>query len=512
MTKSTSAQILIDSDRVIAPISPLIFGGFAEHMGRCIYGGLYEPNSPHADARGFRRDVMAALREQGYTVMRYPGGNFVSGYNWLDGVGPREQRPRKRDLAWQSIESNQFGTDEFMDWCREAEIAPMMAVNLGTGTIEQAGALVEYCNAPTGTYYADLRAKYGHSQPHDVRYWCLGNEMDGPWQIAHHTAPEYARKALEAAKIMRWHDDSIKLTLCGSSTSQMPTCPEWDRVTLETCWEHVDYHSLHMYVGNNPNDKGETDTPSYLALSNQFEDYIDTMAATLRYVKAKNRSKHDVYLSWDEWNAHSQRRATPQSFQEGEGKWQEAPPIAESLYSLEDALVVAQWLNVFLRKADVLKVACVAQAVNILGPLITTTDALLKQTIFYPFMLMSRAAKGQSLDVLVRAPNVATQRFGDVPVLDVSASHDEATGESAVFIVNRNVSEPVTTTLKWQSVAPTRVTSAWQMAGTDPQAANTFEQPNTIVPQQINVAAPVDGELTLQLPPLSFTALRVGRV
>ena len=503
MTQSNQfAQLLIDTSRTIGEISPLIFGGFAEHMGRCIYGGLYEPGSPHADARGFRRDVLAALREQGYTVMRYPGGNFVSGYDWLDGVGPPDQRPRRRELAWQSIESNQFGTNEFMDWCREAQIAPMMAVNLGTGTIEQAGALVEYCNAHSGTDYADLRAAHGYPQPHDVRYWCLGNEVDGPWQIAHMEMQDYGKKALEAAKIMRWHDPSIKLTLCGSSSSHMPTCPEWDRVTLETCWEQVDYHSLHMYVNNN-----DHDTPSYLALSQEFEGYVDTMAATLRYVKAKQRSKHDVYLSWDEWNVQSTRRLLDTSLTTSMGQWREAPSIAESHYNLEDALVVAQWLNVFLRKCDVLKVACVAQAVNILGPILTTTEALLKQTIFYPFAMMSRTARGHALDVLVRAPHVSTKRFGDVSALDVSASYDQATGESAVFIVNRNQSEALTTTLTWQSDTPTQIISAWQLAGNDPHAANTFDQPHTIAPQPISVATLVDGTLTLSLPPLSFTAL-----
>ena len=497
-----TAHLFLDSNRTIGEISPLLFGGFAEHMGRCIYGGLYEPKSPHADERGFRRDVLAAVREQGYTVMRYPGGNFVSGYNWLDGVGPRAQRPRKRELAWQSIESNQFGTNEFIDWCRAAQIAPMMAVNLGTGTIEQAGAMVEYCNAPSGTYYADLRAAHGYARLHDVRYWCLGNEMDGPWQIAHHTMHEYASKALEAAKMMRWHDPAIQLTLCGSSAAGMPTFPEWDRVTLEACWEQVDYHSLHMYVNNN-----EHDTPSYLALSNEFEAYIDTLVATLRYVKAKRRSKHDVYLSWDEWNVWSERKMMHSNLPNSMGQWQEAPPIAEPIYNLEDALVVGQWLNVFLRRCDVLKVACVAQVVNILGPILTTTDALLKQTIFYPFMLMSRAAKGQALDVLVRAPQIATKRFGDVPVLDVSASHDEASGQSAVFVVNRSQTEAITTTLNWQSPAPRQVIEAWQLAGHDPQAANTFEQPHTVVPQRIAVANPIDGALTLSLPPLSFTAL-----
>jgi alpha-L-arabinofuranosidase len=489
------AQIYLDSNRTIAEISPLLFGGFAEHMGRCVYEGIYDPASPLADERGFRTDVLEALREQQYKVMRYPGGNFLSGYNWLDGVGPKDRRPRRRELAWQSIETNQFGTDEFMEFCQAIDTLPMLGVNMGTGTIQSAADLVEYCNAPTGTYYADLRASHGRRAPYNVKYWCVGNEMDGPWQIGHLEMGEYARKALEAAKMMKWHDPSIKLISCGSSHNQMATYPEWDRVTLETCWEHVDYHSIHYYARNDDND-----TASYLALAVELEDFVDTMAATLNYAKAKRRSKRNIYLSWDEWQVWYKDRS-------GRGGWTEAPHLSEEIYNLEDALVVAQWLNVFLRKSDVIKIACVAQIVNIISWLQTRRDGLLKQTSFYPFMLVSNHARGHALDLLVKAPQVETSKYGGVPVLDVSASYDAETGKGALFIVNRSQHEPVTVELIWQDGKAVSAGEAWQLAGTDLKEANTWENPNTLTAQSIAAPQIVDGKATLQLPPLSFTTL-----
>jgi len=501
VSQSSKAQIYLDTHRVISPISPLLFSGFVEHIGRAVYEGIYEPASPHADKNGLRKDVMAALRELNFRSMRYPGGNFLSGYRWQDGVGPRDQRPRRRDLAWQSIESNQFGTNEFIDFCKAINTEPMLAVNMGTATIQDAANLVEYCNAPVGTQYADLRASHGYSDPHGVKYWCLGNEMDGPWQIGHLEAAEYGAKAREAAKMMRWHDSSVEMILCGSSNASMPTYPEWDRVALETCWDVVDYHSMHYYANNRDND-----TASFLALSDEFERFVDTLAGVLRYVKAKKRSKHDVYLSWDEWNVWY--KASGRKFDQG--LWTEAPHLIEEVYNLEDALVVAQWMNVFLRKSDVLKIACLAQIVNVIAPILTTRDALLKQPTYYPFLLFSKLATGAALDVAVRAPMYQTAKFGDMPLLDVSASYDEATNASAIFIVNRSQTESIPVELNWQDRAPKSIKAVHQLSGTDPKAANTFENPNQIV--AVNAAAPaIDSQsATLIVPPLSFTAIEVA--
>jgi alpha-N-arabinofuranosidase len=487
------AQVFLDTNRTIAPISPLLFGGFAEHMGRCVYEGIYDPASPHADDKGLRKDVIEALCDQAYTVIRYPGGNFLSGYNWLDGVGPKEQRPRRRELAWQSVETNQFGTNEFMDFCKRINAEPMLGVNMGTGTIQSASDLVEYCNTASGTYWSDLRIQHGYRDPHNVRYWCVGNEMDGPWQIGHLEAGAYGNKALEAAKLMKWQDPTIQTILCGSSNDRMPTYPDWDRTALEIAWEHVDYLSMHYYAGNH-----ENDTPSYLASAVAFERFVDTLEGTLRYVKAKRRSKHDVYLSWDEWQVWYKGDPV-------QGSWTEAPHLAEEFYNLEDALVVAQWLNVFLRKSQVLKIACVAQIVNVISWLHTRTDGLLKHPSYYAFKLVSNHARGEALDVLVKAPQVETKQYDAVSALDVSASYDPGTGQGAVFIVNRGQKDSVTTDLIWQDGKTVQFGEAWQIAGTDPKQVNTWDASDQLVAQPLTAPSVDASRATVTLPPLSFS-------
>ena len=324
--------------------------------------------------------------------------------------------------------------------------------------------------------------------------------MDGPWQIGHLDAVEYGKKAREAAKLMRLHDDSIELVLCGSSSSMMPTYPEWDRIGLELCWDQVQYHSMHYYASND-----EQDTPSFLALSAAFEDYVDTVAGVLRYVKAKTRSKHDVYLSWDEWNVWYKARESSDM----RGDWREAPHLIEEIYNLEDALVVAQWLNVFLRKADVLKIACIAQIVNVIAPILTTQNAMLKQSIYYPLMHFSQMASGNSLDLLVESPRYETRQFGDMPLLDVSSAHDEAARANTIFIVNRSLTERLPIQIHWQDVKPKRITSAHQLSGTDPKSHNSWDNPNQITAQAIQAPGIIDGLAQMSLPPLSFTTLSV---
>lgn len=494
----TTARVSVDLERTIAPISPLLFGGFAEHMGRCIYEGIYDPASHLADAHGLRTDLLAALRELNFRVMRYPGGNFLSGYNWRDGVGPKAQRPRVRELAWHSIETNQFGTDEFMHFCEQINTLPMMAVNLGTAGLREAVDLLEYCNAPLGTVNADLRAANGHAAPYDVRYWCLGNEMDGAWQIGHLEAYEYARKAKETGRAMKMTDKTINLIACGSSATNMLTYPEWDRIVLEECYDDIEYLSLHYYANNYAQN-----TPDYLALPGQFETHLDTLASTVRYVKAKLRAKRDVYLSWDEWNVWYKDRTM-------DGQWSAAPHLIEEIYNLEDALVVAQWLSVFLRHTDVLKIACIAQIVNVIAPILTRRDALLKQSIFYPLMLFSRLAQGDALDLHVRAPQTSTTQYGDVPVLDASGSHDAASGRIALFLVNRSLDTALPVEIRAQSDGIERILAMHQVAGNDPKAANSFARPDVIgvttLPGQ-----PFDGRsTTITVPPLSFTAVEIG--
>jgi alpha-N-arabinofuranosidase len=493
-----TSRIVIDRERIIGGIQPTIFGGFIEHMGRAVYEGIYDPGSPCADETGIRLDVLEALKELSPSLIRYPGGNFLSGYHWQDGVGPRELRPRKRDYAWRSIETNQFGTDEFIDYCRRLGTQPMVGVNLGTGTIENAAALVEYCNGRGGSYYADLRRQHGIAEPYGVHYWCLGNEMDGPWQIGHLDAEAYGHKAREAAKLMKGGDPTIELTLCGSSNTTMPTYPDWDRIVVETCWEYVDTLSLHYYANNH-----DDDTSSYLALARQFEQHLDTLEGVLRFVQSKLRSKHQVLLSWDEWNVWYKDMTV-------DGQWTEAPHLIEEVYNLEDALVVAQWMNVFLRRSYILKIACLAQLVNVIAPILTRRDSLVRQTIFYPFMLFRRYAAGVSLDVLCQSPTYQTRQYGDVPLLDVSASYDEARGRSAVFIVNRSQTASELVRVVWQGWSPGKAVQMYQLAGDDPKLTNTFDQPDRIVPADRGQVTLVDGEATLTLPPLSFTVLAAG--
>jgi alpha-L-arabinofuranosidase len=491
----SSTTITLDTNHVIGEISPLLFGGFAEHIGRCIYGGIYDVGSPLADERGFRRDCVAALKEMGITILRYPGGNFVSGYNWRDGIGPRDQRPRRRELAWQSIETNQFGTDEFIDFCRELRAEPMMTINLGTGTVREAGELVEYCNAPPGTELADLRVKHGHREPHNIRYWGLGNEMDGPWQIGALSADEYARKACEAAKVIKWHDKSNKTIVAGSSGPGMPTFGKWDRTALEHCWAHADYLSLHNYATN-----WEHDTPSFLGYAVELESQVMALRTVLSEVKQKLGARHDVFLCWDEWNVWYKDRS-------GHGGWKEAPHLCEEIYNLEDALVNAQWMNVLLRNCDVIRIACIAQIVNVISPLLTTRTELLRQSTFYPFVMFSSRAKGLALAPQVKCAAYSTKRFGDVLILDTSASFDPKSGAAALFLVHRGTTESVSVEVKWEGHAPSRVQNIEQIAGMDPLSANSWARPDVVVPRKPAAPQLADGRLQLKLPPLSLTAL-----
>ncbi len=496
MAAETIARVTIDTDDVIAEIPRTIFGGFAEHLGRCIYGGIYDPESKHADQHGLRKDVLDALREMQLSVMRWPGGNFVSNYFWQDGVGPRAERPRRRELAWQSIETNQFGTNEFVDFCRELKIEPMLAVNLGTGTTADAARYVEYCNAPPGTELADLRGKHGYPRPHAVKYWCLGNEMDGPWQIGQLTAEDYAKKAREAAKIMRLTDPSIQTIVCGSSGPWMKTFPQWDRTALELCWEYANFLSLHNYATN-----WENDTASFLGYANEFEHHIDTLATVLRETKQKLGAKHDIYLSQDEWNVWYKDRKF-------DGGWRVAPPLCEETYNLEDALVVAQWLNVFLRKCDVLKMACIAQVVNVIAPLKTRGDDLLRESTFYPFVMYAQHARGKSLRPKVDVATISTKRFGDVPLLDVAATVDDATKKAAVFLVHRGQTETLNVEISFRGAnAPAKVAASRQIWGLDPKASNSFERPDVVAPREVGAMPLKNGSLRLKLPPLSVSVI-----
>ena len=490
---SNPTVLHLHSRHTVGAVSPLIFGGFLEHLGRSIYEGVYDPGSVHADADGMRTDVIEALRELGLTVVRYPGGNFASGYHWQDGVGPKEARPRTRELAWQSIEPNTFGTDEFIKLCRKLDWQPMLAVNLGTGTPEEARDWVEYCNCEAGTRHADLRAANGAADPYAVPIWCLGNEMDGPWQLGHVPAEQYAIRASQAAKMMKDCDRSIETVACGSSAPTMPTFPEWDRTVLESLGGLADYVSLHRYVGN------PADNPAdYLALSNSIDAQIEAVDACARYVQAKQRSRRRAYLCFDEWNVWYRARGGSHS----DGRAKVAPALLEERYNLEDALVVAMFLMSFIRHADSVRIANLAQLVNVIGPVLTQGDDLLKQSIFHAFRMVSSRRTGVSLRVAVEGPTYQSQRYGEAPFLDHAAVINGT--ELQVFAINRQLDDHMPLTVAFADRAIARVLSS-EILHADLKAENTFENPDEVRAIPFDGWS-ADGNANATLPPHSLVA------
>ncbi len=483
-------KITLHSQFQIAPVDERIFGGFLEHMGRAVYEGVYHPESVHADENGLRGDVLAALARLRMTAMRYPGGNFASGYHWMDGIGPRTQRPTVRELAWQSLEPNRFGTEEYIGLCRKMNWTPMLTVNLGTGSPEEARNWVEFCNSRRGSKYADLRGEF---DPYRVGLWCLGNEMDGPWQLGHVPADQYAIRAQQAAKMMKDVDTAIELVACGSCTTGLPSYMEWDRVVLEHIGDLADYVSLHRYVGNRDND-----TADYLAISNAIDQQIEEMDAVCRFVQAKRRSKKRAYLCFDEWNVWYKNH-------EMDGKGKFAPHLIEEIYNLEDALVVAEFLNSFIRHADVLKIANLAQIVNVIAPIQTRGDELLIQSIFYPFEMYSKRRAGVALQALVDGPRYTGKTHGEVTTLDVSAVLNGVTLH--IFAVNRSLDENAPVTVQLCDRAIAAFASGEILSGRDPQAANSFEQPALIQPRPCAGVAIHAGQAQFSLPPLSVAAL-----
>ena len=480
----------------IGQVDPRIFGGFLEHMGRAVYEGVYDPECAQADEDGFRADVLGALERLQYTVMRYPGGNFVSGYHWLDGVGPREQRPTVRELAWQSLEPNQIGTDEYIQLCRKMNWTPMLTVNLGTGTPEEARNWVEYCNSPTGSKYADMRAANGSQQPHEVKLWCLGNEMDGPWQLGHVPADQYAIRAQQAAKMMKDTDPSLELVACGSCTINLPTYMEWDRQILEYIGDLADYVSLHRYVGNH-----HDDTPDYLAITNSIDQQIEEMDAVCRYVQGKTRSQKRAYLCFDEWNVWY--RTHSREYMDGQGKF--APHLIEEPYNLEDALVVAGFLNSFIRHADVLKIANIAQIVNVIAPILTDGDQMLIQSIYYPLAMYTKRRTGMALHPVVQGPAYEGKTNGQVNVIDTSAILDA--NRLHVFATNRTMEETATVHIELADQTIVALDSAEILSGPEPKALNSFEQPDLIRARPFRAVSIADGLATATLPPLSVAAM-----
>jgi alpha-L-arabinofuranosidase len=498
-----ATRVYLDARRTIASLDPNVYGSFLEHLGRAIYEGIYDPESKHADANGFRTDVLEEVRKMGVPIIRYPGGNFVSGYNWLDGVGPKDRRPRTLDKAWNSIETNQFGTNEFMTWCKLAGTTPLMGLNFGTGSAEDAAALVEYCNVEKGTKWSDLRREHGVAEPYHVKHWCLGNEMDGPWQIGHTTATEYGMKAADAGRQMRYVDPTVKLIACGSSNSNMPTYLEWDREVLEQCYDYVDALSLHAYYGNTPEMTGG-DSAKYLALNLSMDKQISEAAAVCDMVQGHKRSRKKLWLSFDEWNVWY--RARHGDDVNGHEKF--APHLLEEIYNLEDALLVGGFVNTLMRNANRVKIACLAQLVNVIAPLMTNETGFYRQTIYYPYFWALQYAKGQVLDLLVESPTYDVSGMGDVPYLDVSATIDPNNGTTAIFILNRDLNKAHSVEINFQGNVPSRIANSRVLTGNDLKAVNSFQSPRNVAPQSFPKPTASGGKATVEVPPSSYTVLQ----
>jgi len=494
------AHVIVDSAYVIGEIDSRIYGSFIEHIGRAVYGGIFDPGNELSDEEGFRTDVLSLTRDLRVPIVRYPGGNFVSGYNWEDGIGPLSSRPKVPDLAWLAIETNQIGVDEFVDWARKAGTEVLMAVNLGSRGGEAAKNLLEYCNFPKGTYWSDLRIQNGHSEPHAIKTWCLGNEMDGPWQIGGKTPQEYGRIACEVAKVMKWLDPTIELVACGSSNSGMPTFPQWEATVLEAAYEHVDYISMHQYYGNN-----ENDIRNYLAKTVDMENFIQTVVATCDHVKGLKRSKKTVNICFDEWNVwyHSfpeNARLKP---------WQEAPKFNEDIYNFEDALFVGLALITLIRHADRVKIACLAQLVNVIAPILTYKDGVIKQTIFYPYLHASTYGRGTALNCIIDSPRYDTKEFSNVNLLDCVVVSNDFEGMVTIFAVNRDADEGMDVTVSLGGFGEFSVVEHIVLANPDLKACNDEADPNRVAPSRLDVGRVEGGNLSVFFPSLSWNVVRL---
>jgi alpha-N-arabinofuranosidase len=500
------AHLTIDPRFPVGAVDRRMFGSFVEHLGRCVYEGIYEPAHPAADGDGFRTDVLDLVRELGVTTIRYPGGNFVSGFRWEDSVGPRGSRPRRLDLAWHSTETNEIGLHEFATWLDKMGGELMLAVNLGTRGTAEALDLLEYCNIPGGTALSDSRAANGSAEPFGVRMWCLGNEMDGPWQLGYRSADDYGKLAARTAKAMRQLDENVQLVVCGSSGAAMPTFGEWERVVLGHAYDDVDFISCHAYYQEHDGDLG-----TFLASAVDMDRFIETVAATIDHVRARKHSDHRVGISFDEWNVWYLDRFQKVEKISGIDNWPIAPRLLEDVYSVADAVVVGDLLMSLLRHADRVTAASLAQLVNVIAPIMTEPGGpAWRQTTFFPFATTARLARGTSLRTRVSTERYRTKAYGTVDVVDAAATYDDETGRAAVFLVNRHLTEPATVTIDVRSLSGCDVLEAPMLSDPDVYAKNTITEPDRVTLLSNDTATCEGGTVTVMLPPVSWTALSLG--
>jgi len=498
------ARVTAHARYTISDIDKRLYGSFLEHLGRAVYTGIYEPGHPIADAEGMRQDVIDLVREIDTPICRYPGGNFVSAYNWEDGIGPKEDRPTRLDLAWHTAESNQVGIHEYADWAAKANTEMMLAVNLGSRDLDAARSFVEYVNHPGGSYWSDLRRKNGQADPWGVKVWCLGNEMDGPWQIGHKTAREYGHLANETAKALRAFDRDLELVVCGSSNSDMPTYPEWERVVLEESYDAVDHISLHMYFANR-----EKNWREFLALPEKLDRYIGTVEGIIDYVKAKKRSKRKVHISFDEWNVWYHSNEADKAVLHGT-EWPHHPPVLEDVYNFEDVLQVGCILNTFIRRSDIVKIACIAQLVNVIAPIMTAPGGgAWRQTIFWPFKFASQFGRGTALRLDVDSPTYDADIASGVKYLDVAGVHDGDAGTLTFFAVNRNGDAPLEAEISIEGFGTAKSVEHTLINHDDLEATNTEANPDNVSPQKASGAKLEGGSVRLSLPAHSYSMIRV---
>jgi len=497
------ARLTIDPHFTVGPIDRRLFGAFVEHLGRGVYDGLHEPNHPRADSEGFREDVIELVKELGVSTIRYPGGNFVSGFRWEDSVGPKEERPRRLDLAWHSTETNEVGLHEFSSWLDKVGSALMLAVNLGTRGVQEALDLLEYSNISAGTALSERRIANGKSDPFGVKMWCLGNEMDGPWQLGHASAEDYGKLASQTAKAMRQLDPSLELVVCGSSSAHMPTFGEWERVVLTHTYQDVDYVSCHAYY-----EEKNGDLASFLASAVDMDDFIESVVATADHVKAVSGSDKTINISFDEWNVWYIDRYHQVDEIEGIDNWPVAPRLLEDTYSVTDAVVFGSLLISLLKHADRVTSASLAQLVNVIAPIMTEPSGpAWRQTTFFPFSLTSRLATGSTLEVNLTSDVYETDLYGTVNTVDAVATHDSETGQTAVFLVNRSQSEEASVTIDVSAFANATMLDAQTLADKDVYAKNTLAERDRVGLKRNKSVRIGEGVISVTLPPVSWTAL-----
>jgi alpha-L-arabinofuranosidase len=495
--QTPAARIKIDTDRVIGEVHPHVFGNFAEHLGRCIYGGLYEPGSSLSDDAGYRKDVMQAIQDLGVTILRWPGGNFVSGYNWKDGIGPRNLRPVRPEGAWGALEPNTFGTDEFLAYCERMKIEPYICINAGLGTIEEARQWVEYTNESRDTYWAQQRRKNGRDKPYNVKYWALGNEIDGHWQLGHKNAEDYSKFALEAAKAMRRADNSIKLIASGSSNFGADWIA-WNRTVLEHLKGVVDYISLHTYIGNRDNN-----FERFLSASENIDHYIDVTAGLIRAAQSSQRNPRPIYIAYDEWNVWYRAR--------GSSEFASGATRLEEIYNYEDALAMGMFFNSFIRRADIVKMANLAQVVNVIAPIFTNETGLFLQPIYFPIAEYAKQGGNLALSAHTVAPTYKGSR-GPLSYLDTSVTYNKGSNTLYLNVLNRSESTDISTRIDNVEGKINPSVEIWQMNHSDLKTTHTFGQDQKVRPVTRNVTLPVSGNgnsLTYTFPKHSLTILKI---